>query len=648
MPGQARHDNPHFVIPAKAGIQIFTKRSNMNEATIDNLYERQFLSELDYRFARFIGRLDGTNDAPLLLAASLVSRYRGEGHICIDLAELAGKPIELEESEPLTCPPLKSWLKTLEKSPVVGRPGDVKPLIIDSARLYLFRYWNYETRLAHALKNMANARIETFDEPQLKKSLDRIFPRPEGDGKKETDWQKVAVFFSLRNRLCIISGGPGTGKTFTVAKILALLYEHSGNDRLNIALTAPTGKAAARLQEAIKEAKATLNCSEAVKAAIPEEASTLHRLLKTIPYSPYFRFNEDNLLPYDVVVIDEASMVDLALFSKLTQALRPQSRLILLGDKDQLASVEAGSVLGDICDTGNVHRFSEAFIDVCRRVTGEIFTENHSVPTSESISDCIVQLTRSYRFDETSGIHAVSRAVNAGEYDNTLDLIKKGTYGDIHWKNLPRPDELLGHLEDWITGRYDVYLKAADPVEAFDLFSRSRILCALREGPYGIHNLNILIERIMQKKGLIERSGRWYPGRPVIITRNDYNLRLFNGDIGIAMQTQESDGELRVFFSGTEGSLRSFPPLRLPDHETVYAMTVHKSQGSEFNEILFVTPDRDTQVLTRELIYTAITRARERVYVWGSEEVFLNAIQRKIQRSSGLRENLWTCHRCGN
>ena len=613
----------------------------MNEATIDNLYERQFLSELDYRFARFIGRLDGSNDPLLLLAASLVSRYRGEGHICIDLAELAGKPTEFEESEALTCPPLKAWLKTLEKSPVVGRPGDIKPLILDGVRLYLFRYWNYETRLAHALKNMANARIETFDEPQLKKSFDRIFPRIDGDGKKETDWQKVAVFSSLRNRLCIISGGPGTGKTFTVAKILALIIEQSGNDTLNIALTAPTGKAAARLQEAIKEAKATLNCSEAVKAAIPEEASTLHRLLKTIPYSPYFRFSEDNPLPYDVVVIDEASMVDLALFSKLTQALRPQSRLILLGDKDQLASVEAGSVLGDICDTGNVHRFSEAFIDVCRRVTGENFTENHSFPTSENISDCIVQLTRSYRFDETSGIHAVSRAVNAGEADNTLDFIKKGTYGDIHWRNLPRPDELIRYLEDWITGRYDVYLKAADPVEAFDLFSRSRILCALREGPYGIHNLNILIERIMQKKGLIERSGRWYPGRPVMITRNDYNLRLFNGDIGIAMQTQGSDGELRVFFSGTEGSLRSFPPLRLPDHETVYAMTVHKSQGSEFDEILFVTPDRDTRVMTRELIYTAITRAREKIQVWGKEDVFLTAIQRRIHRSSGLREALW-------
>jgi exodeoxyribonuclease V alpha subunit len=625
----------------KTGIQEFYKRLTMKEATIDRLYEIKFLSELDYRFARFIGRLDGTNDAPLLLAASLVSRYRGEGHICIDLEELAGKRIEPEESEALTCPPLKAWMKTLGKSSVVGSPGDVKPLILDGARLYLFRYWDYETRLADTLKNMANARIETFDEPQLKKSFDRIFPRTDGDGKKETDWQEVAAFSSLRNRLCVISGGPGTGKTFTVAKILALLIEQSGNDTLNIALTAPTGKAAARLQEAIKESKATLNCSDAVKAAIPEEASTLHRLLKTIPYSPYFRFNEDNPLPYDVVIIDEASMVDLALFSKLTQALRPQSRLILLGDKDQLASVEAGSVLGDICDTGNVHRFSPSFVDACQRVTEENVAENASGATSENISDCIVQLTRSYRFHETSGIHAVGRAVNAGEADNTLHLIKKESYSDIFWKNLPMPDELLRYLEDWITGRYDVYLKAGDPVEAFDLFSRSRILAALREGPYGVHNLNFLIERIMQKKGLIERSGRWYPGRPVMITQNDYNLRLFNGDVGIAMQTQGSDGELRVFFSGAEGSLRSFPPLRLPDHETVYAMTVHKSQGSEFDEVLFITPDRDTRVMTRELIYTAITRAKKKIQVWGKEDVFLTAIKRRIHRSSGLRDALW-------
>jgi exodeoxyribonuclease V alpha subunit len=613
----------------------------MTEATIDNLYERQFLSDLDYRFARFIGRLNNENDALLLLAASLVSRYRGEGHICIDLAELAGTVIEHEGGETLSCPPFDAWLKALNKSPVVGRPGDRKPLILCGVRLYLFRYWDFETLLARALKDMASAKIKTFDEPQLKSSFERIFPRQDDHGKREADWQKIAAFTSVRNRLCVISGGPGTGKTFTVAKILAILVEQSGNDTLNIAITAPTGKAAARLQEAIKEAKATLSCSDTVKAAIPDEASTLHRLLRTIPYSAYFRFNEKNPLPCDVIVIDEASMVDLALFSKLIQAVRPKSRLILLGDKDQLASVEAGSVLGDICDTGNVHRFSPSFIDACRRVTGENIDENHSGAAWDGIGDCIVQLTKSYRFAETSGIHAASRAINAGEGEKTLDLIKKETFRDIRWRSLPEPDGLARHLEDWITGRYDGYLKAADPLEAFDLFSRSRILTVLREGLYGVRNLNFLIERIMQKKGLIDRSGGWYPGRPVMITQNDYNLRLFNGDIGIAMTTKDNDNGLRVFFPGTDGSVRSFPPLRLPEHETVYAMTVHKSQGSEFDDVLFITPDRNTQVMTRELIYTAITRAKEKIQVWGKEDVFLTAIQRRIHRSSGLREALW-------
>ncbi len=613
----------------------------MKAATIDNLYERQFLSELDYRFARFIGRLDGSNDALLLLAASLVSRYRGEGHICIALAELAGKPIELEESEALTCPPLKSWLKTLEKSPVVGKPGDARPLVLDGARLYLFRYWDYEKKLADALKDRAGSIFDAFNELNLKESFGRILPRNGNDMEKDIDWRKVAAFASLRNGLSVISGGPGTGKTYAVARILALLIEQNREGQLNIALTAPTGKAAARLQEAIKEARATLNCSEAVKKAIPEEASTLHRLLKTIPYSPYFRFNEDNPLPYDVVVIDEASMVDLALFAKLIKALRPQSRLILLGDRDQLASVEAGSVLGDICDRGHVHRFSTPFIEACRRVTGEDVAGNHSGTASPGISDCIVQLTKSYRFDKKSGIHVVSQAVNAGEGEKTLDLIRQETFSDILWRKLPQPDELSRHLEKWIAGRYDAYLKAADFAEAFDIFSKFGILTALREGPYGVENLNFLIERIMQKKGLIDRSGRWYSGRPVMITRNDYNLRLFNGDIGIAMTAKDYDNELRVFFPGMEGSIRSFPPLRLPEHETVYAMTVHKSQGSEFDDVLFITPDRDTQVMTRELIYTAITRAKKKIHVWGKEDVFLTAIQRRIHRSSGLREALW-------
>lgn len=614
---------------------------SLQEATIDNLYERQFLSELDYQFARFLGRLDGTFDAKLLLASSLVSRYRGEGHICIDLSEIAGTNLELQGSEHLVCPSLETWMNVLHTSPVVGRPGDYRPLILDGTHLYLYRYWDYEKRLADTLKNLAGSTFEAIDEFRLKDSFDRIFPCSGDDGEADVDWRKVAAFTSFRSGLCVISGGPGTGKTFAVARILALIIEQNYDGQLNIALAAPTGKAATRLQETIKKAKAGLNCGESVKEAIPDEASTIHRLLGSIPNSPFFHFNADNPLPFDVVIIDEASMVDLALFSRLAQAIRPKSRLILLGDKDQLASVEAGSVLGDICDTGNIHCFSPSFIEECRQATGEEISEGKSCAPAPDMNDCIIQFSKSYRFSMTSGICAVSQAVNAGNGSQAIDLIRNKGFGDVHWKSLPLPNELPSYLRDWITERYTAYLKASDPLEAFDLFNRFRILCALRDGPYGIHNLNIAVEHILQQKGLIDRNERWYFGRPIMVTKNDYNLRLFNGDIGITMTDHEKGGEPSVFFTGPDGSVRSFPPLRLPEHETVYAMTVHKSQGSEFDDVLLVMPDRDTRVLTRELFYTAITRTKERILIWGKEDVFLTAIERRISRSSGLRDALW-------
>jgi exodeoxyribonuclease V alpha subunit len=622
----------------------------MKEATLNNLYDLKFLSELDYRFARFIGTIAGTHDEKLLLAASLVSRYRGDGHICIDLADLAGKAVALEESEPLHCPPLNVWLEALVPGPALGRPGDYRPLVLDGTRLYLYRYWDYEKRLAHTLKDLAGNPRTTFDESQLKDSFDRIFPPDglNGDGTKSTDWRKVAALAAARSRLCVISGGPGTGKTFTVAKIMALLIEqhhHQHQDgTFHISLTAPTGKAAARLQEAIKEAKTTLHCSESVKAAIPDEASTIHRLLGSTAYSPYFRFCDHNRLQADVVVIDEASMVDMALFSKLAQALKASAQLILLGDKDQLASVEAGSVLGDICDRENMHHFSASFTDTCLSATGEAIAKADSGPIPNGMSDCIVELQKSYRFRQMSGIQAVSRAVNSGDGRQALDLIHNGNNADtagIEWRELPRPDELQRRLEEWMTVRYARYLKAGNPQEAFEMFNQCRILCALREGPCGVYNVNLLVERILKRKGLIDKGGPWYFGRPVMIARNDYNLRLFNGDIGIAMADQGNERDVRVFFAGLEGSIRNFPPFRVPAHETVYAMTVHKSQGSEFDDVLFIMPETDSRVLTRELIYTAITRAKGNMLIWGKEDIFISAVKRTIQRSSGLRDALW-------
>ncbi len=605
---------------------------------IDRLYQQGQLSDLDIQFGRFMADFSGGINPEIGLAAALASHHQGEGHICLDLSSVAGKPALADGSEDAVLPELKKWQSLLENAPVVGRPGEFKPLILDGTKLYLYRYWDYETKLGNILKARAGGDWENVDQGVLRDGLLRLFP---ADGQEDTDWQKVAAFTSVMKRFCVISGGPGTGKTFTVAKILALLLEQRGAEKMRIALAAPTGKAAARLQEAIRNSKEKLDGREDIKKLIPEDASTIHRLLGSIPDSPYFRHNAEDPLSAETVVIDEASMVDLALLSKLAQAVPPAARLILLGDKDQLASVEAGAVLGDICDTGKVHGYSQRFCNALRQIAGEKATCPVEDEGGAGIRDSIIQLRRSYRFGAVSGIGEVSRAVNEGESVRAVELMKNGSHGDIRWKSLPRPEALPAVLKDRIMEGFSAYLKETDPAKTFDLFNRFRILCALREGPHGVHYINLLVEQVLKDEALIKRDGRWYAGRPVLITRNDYNLRLFNGDVGITLADPKLENELRVFFPAPDGSMRTFPPLRLPDHETVYAMTVHKSQGSEFEQVLFLMPDRSVPVLTRELIYTAITRAKEKVEVWGKEEVFREAISRRIERISGLRQALW-------
>lgn len=610
----------------------------MKEEAINHLQQQGILSELDVQFARFMTRLSGKEDQELFLAAALVSHFQGEGHVCLDLVALAEKPLLEDPADSLICPKLSQWRSALEASPVVAKPGDFRPLVFDGSRIYLYRYWDYERRLADNLKERMGDNKAKINEALLRDGLKRLFP---GDGEAETDWQKVAAFTSVMKRFCVVSGGPGTGKTTTVARILALLKEQAGAERLRIALAAPTGKAAARLQETIKNAQEKLDCHEEVKTAISENASTIHRLLGSIPDSPYFRHHAKNPLAVDVVVIDESSMVDLALLSKLIQAVPPEGRLILLGDKDQLASVEAGAVLGDICDTGNVHGYSGLFREELKRLAGEDIPSNVCGDDKSGLCDCIIQLQKNYRFGDKSEIGAVSRAVNEGDGDRAMKLMKEGDHSDIQWQELPRPGSLPKAIRTRIVGGFSGYLKATEPGEIFDLFNRFRILCALREGPFGVHSLNLLVEQILEAEGLIKRESRWYRGRPVLITRNDYNLRLFNGDVGIILPDPAAKNEYRAFFQGADGTVRKFPPLRLPEHETVYAMTVHKSQGSEFDRVFLLLPDRESPVLTRELIYTGITRARENVEVWGKEEVFRAAVSRRIERTSGLRDALW-------
>ena len=600
---------------------------------LDSLHRTGFLSPLDLHFARFMERLSGVPCSELSLAAALVSRVTREGHICFDLC--AGHPSVVPEmGQDMVLPEESQWRKKIRESRVVGEPGEIKPLILDrKGRLYLYRYWEYQEELARAIRSRSGHENHGVETEPLRRGLARMFPE-----NVAVDWQKVAAFAAARRRFCVIAGGPGTGKTTTVAKILALLAEQSQGGRLRIALASPTGKGAARLQETMRKTKEELPSAQDVKALLPDEASTIHRLLGSVRGSPYFHFNAQRRLPLDVLVVDEASMVDLALMSKLAQALPQEARFILLGDQDQLSSVEAGAVLGDICDTAHPHLFSEAFCAEIEEVIGHKVKGSGMAPV---LSDSIVHLTRSYRFGEESGIASVSRSVNEGDGDKALRILKEKAQGDISWRPVPPLKSLPRTLKDRVLEAFQDLFKVHDPEAVFQCLERFKVLCALREGPFGANALNLIMEHLFREQKLIQGGGRWYRGRPVLITRNDYNLHLYNGDVGVALPDRGAHGELRVFFQAPDGTLRAFHPVRLPEHETVYALTVHKSQGSEFDRVLLILPDRDSPVLTRELIYTGITRARERVEVWGEEGVFRRAVSRRTTRLSGLRDALW-------
>ncbi len=600
---------------------------------------------LDIHLARLLGRLDGRENPLHALSVRLVCRLTSQGHICANLAELAEKPLgEVAEHGWPIAPAFADWCEVLRRSPVVGRPGDYAPLILDEAgRLYLYRYWGYERQLEEDLRRRAADEPSELDLPRLRQGLDRLFP-PMEDAR--TDWQRIAAATALLKRFCVISGGPGTGKTTTVIRILALLLEQAAGRRLHVALTAPTGKAAARMQEAIRQARDHLPVTSAIREAIPGEATTIHRLLGVRSGSVRFRHDRDNPLPVDLVVVDEASMVDMALMAKLVQALPAQARLILLGDKDQLASVEAGAVLGDIC--GDSPGFSPAFRERLIRVTGQDpvgRAEATSPPTVRpdgrpAIRDAIVELRRSYRFGEQSGIGRLAMHVNRGEGREALALLERGDCEDVIWRPLGSGRDLAAKLAE-VAEELGASLAVDAPDVALTNLGRYRLLCAHRAGPFGVETLNQRIEERLEARGPIRSRSPWYHGRPVLITANDYGLRLFNGDLGVTLSDPGSDGRLRVFFRTVEGGIRRLAPARLPEHETAYATTVHKSQGSEAESVLLVLPDEPSPVMTRELIYTGITRARSRVEIWGTASVFEAAVARRLQRSSGLRDALW-------
>jgi exodeoxyribonuclease V alpha subunit len=565
--------------------------------------------------------------------------------VCLDLNTVAETPLSDSSAEgsSLLCPPLSTWQRSLETSDVVGRPGQYRPLILDDRfRLYLYRYWNYEQSLAEEIRIRVAAGGRDFDPAQLAQAFSNVFPEKD---ERAINWQKVAALMAVQKGFCVISGGPGTGKTTLVSRIVALIRQLEREQVQSVAMVAPTGKAAARLQETMKK----IHGSTAQPGGMVDGADgggigaigTIHRLLGPIPNSPRFRHNRENPVPFQLVVVDEASMVDLPLMAKLVEAVGRDARLILLGDRDQLASVEAGAVLGDICGRSQGHGFSGAFCDLFEAISGQRIPGIYRAGPDGTGRDWMVHLEESYRFGPQSGIGVLSRSVNCGESDAARQVVTSGRYSDVRWKDLPAPKQMMAQLRDRVLEPYGRYLKSDDPLEAFAGLSGFRILCAVRKGPYGVAGLNGMAERILSDANLINPSERWYRGRPVLITGNDYNLELFNGDTGVILPDPEAGGELQAFFLSASGAIRRLHPARLPVHETVFAMTIHKSQGSEFDRVLLILPDRISPILTRELIYTGATRARKALEIWGIESVFLNSIHRQVERSSGLRDAIW-------
>lgn len=607
-----------------------------------------YFSSIDRHFAHFMTELSPYSDPVIGLSAALVSRNNREGDVCIDLSFFAGRAIGSgkQGEQPLTCPKLAIWKEHLRKSDLVGKPGEYTPLIRDDEnRLYLYRYWEYEKKLIDLIRSRTLGDVGRVDFDTLKQHLDAFFPEADTPA---IDWQKLAAAVVVLKRFCVISGGPGTGKTFAIARILATLIEQHHPGKLRIYLTAPTGKAAARLAESIRSAKGSLTCDPGTLEAIPHVSSTLHRMLKPVKGSPYFFYNRENPLPADVVVVDEASMVDLPLMSKLMQALPEASRLILIGDRHQLASVQAGSVLGDICGDKIDNGFSASF---ARTLAGVVSCHSGQLTRSgkgtSDIQDNMVYFTKSYRFAKESGISKLSRAVNEGDVDHVLDILRQGRSSKVRWYPLSSHLDHHNLLSKNIHEHYDRLCGADDPRKALDGLDRFRILCAVNQGDLGVDTLNakaagILTAREKNRtfKGL---ESKWYHGRPILITENDPDLGLFNGDVGIAMTLERThDTACQVYFRGaTAGTLQRISPSRLPRHQDVYAMTIHKSQGSEFESVLLVLPERDSPLLTRELLYTGITRAKRNLSILASESAIRNAVSRRIERTSGLREALW-------
>lgn len=591
------------------------------------------LPAIAYHFATYI--YEKSADDKVALAAALLSWQNTQGHICIELNDYANKAIQFKQGEDseIIAPAISPWLLALSSHPWVSS-NFPSPMILEDTRVYLGKYWKFESLLVTAINNRLNATI-TIDTLQLTSGLQRLFPKTE----QQTDWQAVAASIALLNKFVVISGGPGTGKTSTVIRILALLLAQ--NPTMNIALVAPTGKAAARLAESIRDGKQNTRLSALTaeeKDLIPETAKTIHRFLK---YSPKgFHHNAHNIVPVDTLVVDEASMVDLSLMTRLLTAIPETTHVILLGDRDQLSSVEAGSVLGDITGHGRDIQYSQAFIqqleDIGAINKGDLLSPE---TTPAKIMQSIALLHKSYRFDDNSGIGQCAKLVNKNKGKQALfDVLLNSDYPDANW--IDSDNESIDQPSlNWAIAHYQHYFTHKLVDDALHSFEQFRILSAVRTGAFGVDSLNTLIIEKLTRSKLIDSSEEFH-GKPIMITQNDYELDLFNGDIGL-MWRDKSNQQLRAYFRSIDGQIRSVPIRHLPQHETAFAMTIHKSQGSEFTKLLLVLPDKENPIVTKELIYTGITRAKKHIHITGNKAQFIKASQKTVQRSSGLAKKLY-------
>ncbi len=585
-----------------------------------------------------------TEDTALTVrdAASALSMATTNGQVCIALRDMPPSPDGPAD--------VVAWRRTLLSSGVVGTP-DVPgsmPLVLDGDdRLYLHRYFDYERRLAQRLMRARGATSQLVDDTtNLQRRLDGLFAanatKDELRGNN-ADWQKLAAALALRGLLTIISGGPGTGKTTTVVNLLACLIEFDPSCR--IALAAPTGKAAARMTEAIRQRASHL--PEEIRSRLPVESFTVHRLLGVTPAAGGFVHHVGHPLAIDALVVDEASMLDLALATKLLEAVPESARIVLLGDKDQLSAVESGAVFSELSGDPSL---SESCVRDLSALTAT--PADHIRPpepvTPSALSDTVVWFNQNFRFARDSSIGRLASLINTGDAQETLKWLGSHCDSSVRWiddgSTAPSSPTLQRIVAGYAPFVDSVKRDATNHDAITDAFARFCVLCAVREGPRGVTALNALLGRqfrVALRCLDASETSVWYPGRPVLVLRNDYVLKLFNGDIGITLP--DKSGELMVFFPESAGGFRAVAPVRLPHHETAFAMTVHKSQGSEFEEVLVLLPEQRSRVLTRELLYTAVTRARTNVTVCSGSRVLAAAISAATQRHSGLLARLREC-----